>query len=863
MRDLIDSASARRPQAGQRGADSGLSEPGKRTLTEQLVNDARARTPVTTLATPASEATAASEVTAPAVAAGVDHPSAARLHGEAAPIARSLGLGLPRIELGGTGAAIARGRGARGIALGDATFLDPARLDAGSSETREVLAHELIHQAQARLPPSADHGREAAEAEAHEIAAHYAATGELAQPRLAIDLSQPAADNDARKPGVTAAMYLYVHASKFLRAVHAHLTGIEPALPGGLSWRDYPRFVDLFTRGLAGRTGDLDVAKTTTLRELVHPANVHAAIDSGRIMLGFDKDGAAKHPGDPRYGSLGLRDWSDSAGRAFSHVIESALRQSVTRMGARYLAAAQRKGQHGSPAHNGWSFVDADELVMSHPMDSLVTPALPAFGVLVIDLMHGNGRASPSTPEAAGKTERGTRTKDHGADSDAPRTRNGLRALDATKFEWQGAKDPKLWNWVKVSEPDATAEEVAEAIWGSGAGDKSIYAYGITAMPPYFGFPRSWARRMPGVGQHAPAADADQDERPHDNAVALANSPLADEVALLQAGGSGPAGPPLSSSEIGALIHQMKAQLAHIEPIATAWGEGGAIAGARAFVDGKAQLLAAEPAKAGMWSNALRQQQQVLYDVATQLDQMHGQLGATGRIDPNDPQAAPYRDVVAAYTRAAATSHLAVTSRALIASAKEQQRMLAARIVTDAARDAEINVQDMRGVTPDSDADRREMTARSGSLTDGAAKLQTDLLAGRAPDADQVDEMLVTAEEVALKARMRALVAKLAIVEKAAASANDGFLERAANLFDGDIWSLPGQAGVLGAKLQTIRARLDESIANARIIALGEPNQAKMLREGRRIAVKHARGALDALQKDTNIERFLKLSTVI
>jgi hypothetical protein len=78
-----------------------------------------------------------------------------------------------------------------GVADRAGIALDPARADDA------VVAHEMIHVAQSRLPAEQDHGRGAAEGEAAQLAARYASTGEVAAPSMRIDLGQAAADTDA------------------------------------------------------------------------------------------------------------------------------------------------------------------------------------------------------------------------------------------------------------------------------------------------------------------------------------------------------------------------------------------------------------------------------------------------------------------------------------------------------------------------------------------------------------------------------------------------------------------------------------------------------------------------------------------
>jgi hypothetical protein len=118
--------------------------------------------------------------------------------GDLAEIAPRLGLGAVTVVADATARAVTEAQGARGVALGSTVYLHPTRVRPGTSEGREVLAHELVHIAQARLvasAPSADRG--SAEREAALLAPRLAAGEAVGAPRVRIDLCQPAADTHA------------------------------------------------------------------------------------------------------------------------------------------------------------------------------------------------------------------------------------------------------------------------------------------------------------------------------------------------------------------------------------------------------------------------------------------------------------------------------------------------------------------------------------------------------------------------------------------------------------------------------------------------------------------------------------------
>jgi hypothetical protein len=123
-------------------------------------------------------------------------PSVPTWAAEAAPIAARLGLGAVDVRADANAAAVTSAENARGVARGDTVYLDPGAVQPGTHAGREVLAHELVHLAQARLPASAGAGRRAAEEEATKLAAGLA-RGATERPTLYIDLARPAADTGA------------------------------------------------------------------------------------------------------------------------------------------------------------------------------------------------------------------------------------------------------------------------------------------------------------------------------------------------------------------------------------------------------------------------------------------------------------------------------------------------------------------------------------------------------------------------------------------------------------------------------------------------------------------------------------------
>jgi hypothetical protein len=135
---------------------------------------------------------------------------------DAASMSSALGLGEVTVHSDDVARSVTDAKAARGVALGDAVYMHPSRVRPGTTEGREVLAHELVHLAQARLPRDAGSGRAAAEREAAALAPTLARGGG-ARPSHFIDLSHAAADRDAAQEIAT--------------------TAAEPTLPPGVDYQ--------------------------------------------------------------------------------------------------------------------------------------------------------------------------------------------------------------------------------------------------------------------------------------------------------------------------------------------------------------------------------------------------------------------------------------------------------------------------------------------------------------------------------------------------------------------------------------------------------------------------------------------------
>jgi hypothetical protein len=304
---------------------------------------------------------------------------------------------------------------------------------------------------------------------------------------------------DRYKTPQPASTYFAVHERKFLDAIRARIASLHPPAPNArLAWTGgAARLATAFDTALFTASGG-----TFNLYEkiprLLYPSDPWRVIDQHRD-LDEGRPGESVD-GKPAKGTI---EWNPVVGLAFAVEVEAQLRESLARMGLRFVAVAEQQ------AHVD---VRPEALIASHPFDHVVAR-------LLCD--------STIAHYVADKHSRQRR------DTDARTAfKHGLRLAI---LEWQGQHDPKLWNWVKVVEPvDPTNEELAMAVFERGDGvNHTEYAYGITGAAPYFCIPPRWARELPGAKEHAPNAATDDLES--QSALALADSKLGDDAAVAQA----------------------------------------------------------------------------------------------------------------------------------------------------------------------------------------------------------------------------------------------------------------------------------------------------------------------------------------
>jgi hypothetical protein len=647
------------------------------------------------------------------------------------------------------------------------------------------------------------------------------------------------------RPGVTAALYLQLHGAAVMAGVRAHLLRAPwPPVHPRATWPSTERLVDATCNALGAQLG-APMLQASSVLEVVHPGNPWSAVDACRPVYGVEKSGAPANEGDPLWdGPLGSRDWHDAVAGALAMLVEGSVRGSLLRLVPRYVAATDRV-RGSAPAGAQSAPPSYTDILTSHPVDRAVARALTTPGVVAV----AQG-AEPVDAEApAGST---------------PDT------LRPVHYQWQGASDPNLWNWLKVIEPaGATAEEVAETLWGNGQGEAvSFYAYGLTKAAPFFGLPPAWARQFPEARLAEPQGGRVESDDAQHRLVTLAGSAVADELALAQSAddpGGGPRaalpGTRTDAAVVLALLDASTIQVDYLARTLAPWVGDSATASAAAFLDRRRGALAiAAPDEILEWSPVVQGQHDNLGAIAGAVSELSSQLVGAGVHDPEAPQAAPFRDVFVTYARAAASAHLVDTSRALIATAERQTAMLVSHLVQARVRASGVAVGELRAASTGMlSSDEAEQQDR---LHAQAAALNSQLLLGNAPAADEVDEVTLSADELAFRSQLRTLAIRLGDLSRLARISTDSMTAHAtAAVTDSGVLTLAEGAATLSMRLALVEDALESTNQGQAIAAdrrMRDDERRAMRRRQRRAALAAAQQQYAAIGQETNIATFLR-----
>lgn len=580
---------------------------------------------------------------------------------------------------------------------------------------------------------------------------------------------------------LSAAAYAAYHQRAWFDAIRARLAATELPAP-------HPRLA--WTAGSAGLAAALEPAMIAAsgtgmdlahaLPELLYPVDVWRLIDLHREL-------ASGRPGETIDGRLptGPKPWSALVGAALAVELEGALRRSLPRMGLRYVAVADDI-VHG--------VVEPAELVASAPIDRVVARLVCDRGVVTY--------RRPRRGEAHGDTRSATAFRD------------GLRVV---RFDWQGGRDAKLWNWVRVIEPvGARAEEVSAAIFERLDGvNHTELAYALTAAPPYFRVPARWARSLDGAREHAPSWQAHEDDREGQSALALAESAAGDDAARAQITATrGPV-------DLAATSHALERSVALLELVEDQlanWKLWTRVLPAKRWIVAHQDALASAPHETQrVWAAIAAAQARVVLDATDRIVAV-AELAAGARVVPGTPEASPFRDVLDAFAIALGESHLATTAAAQLAMARQLERQLPLALL-------ELTLQANRVAAGELAAEPRPPVDSALPAVDHAAlaigtnhNLEAQVIALRARqvagrgsvDVDELDTLATAAAAETLRSRIATLRSRIDQLEQAASAATESGTAQLANVFHGEIRALPAKLIAVASASRDIVLKMDQ-----------------------------------------------------
>ena len=365
-----------------------------------------------------------------------------------------LGLGDVAIHTGSGARTATEGRGAQGLAHRNDIYVHPATWEAGDANARMVLAHELVHHAQAKLPVIDTVDRAAAEQEAKQLALQYATSGEIDRPRIPIEIDSRAhADTDAEQvvdPRELAQTFI----REYGMALSTQLGGWYEMLDKGRTPNlPDPPFMGVSAKGFIGQTFDHLIGKNgermwSALARVLGESRLVEMVQQSRDEKTHFLDHGRRFT---------LPEFQNFGDDLRAHLVPQ-ISQSLTRVGRRYALLRTAKairfirdrGYRDWPLDKLIPQVDESQLVPAHPMDRAVIKALCEPNPYVREAWVHYKEVQDAYPDLE-------------QEADVQAT-----ALRPVKFQFE--IEEGLHNWVTVVQPaDVTTEEVANELYGDSA----------------------------------------------------------------------------------------------------------------------------------------------------------------------------------------------------------------------------------------------------------------------------------------------------------------------------------------------------------------------------------------------------------
>lgn len=390
---------------------------------------------------------------------------------------------------------------------------------------------------------------------------------------------------------------------------------------------------------------------------------------------------------------------------------------------------------------------------------------------------------------------------------------NGLKRVD---FTWQGARDPKLWNWIHVTSPaGATAEDVAYTFYTDfgdpAATPRSDQAYQILVAAPYFRIPVETARQMKDAWQHAPAEMSDpfSVRRPTGETttdiLGLARSVVADDLALAQVPQTNQ-----PAEAAGPAFERVLLQLEFLRDRLTPWHADGALVGALEFLSRRRGEAATDTTSAARWSAVAIAQERALHAISSDLARIFSDLASRGATPADAAGLQPVVDVLKAYAGAAGVSHFASQTTPALAAARQLAALLPLALAEDRIRQTRELVRDQQATQLDAgrvEEGARDPIASLPLLSERAAQLRAQVARGESIAPGTVARLGLDADEMSLRSRLITLTSQVRTLELRAREAglpdervgSDGF------------WTVQGVVALLRSNIRSWTEALDKA----------------------------------------------------
>jgi Domain of unknown function (DUF4157) len=396
---------------------------------------------------------------------------------------------------------------ARAFVVGTNIHFARGAYNPGSVEGRRLIAHEVAHVAQQKTgtPPvvaaalRVSTPDSAAEREARSVADHPRPVSVPANTGTIYRDSPPAS-----APEPSASEFLTQHGSELSQALMQEVAKVHFTLDSPYaSWT--PEGESLFKLAVSSLFGDRGRDYQNTLIEALRPTPAQQTMDAVRRGIATAQDASAIPDVAAQLSfSIGLR-----------------TQESLTHMLPRYLRARNQAALALSYSIQIAPQPNPASLVASTPADLATIRGL-LIGSVAFD-QFGYQTAHPE---------------------EATLPAGGLKSPGQIEF----LVDQGMGQWLRVSNPEATAEDVAAEIYGS-----STLSYRLVAAAPLFHFEPSslidepyfqqWADEMANAGRLPEALASefgfDQGSSPADE---LGKDPLSNEILLAQANAFAPTG---------------------------------------------------------------------------------------------------------------------------------------------------------------------------------------------------------------------------------------------------------------------------------------------------------------------------------